>query len=249
MVVWSYPRGTGLSKAGETGIDVTAYAAQIAAQLGANIIKVKPPTAHIEQRRAPRLPREGRNIPMATLADRVRHVVQGAFDGRRIVIFSGGEAKGIDAVLEEIRQTALGGGFGTIMGRNSLPAPARRGRRTAPQGHGDPSHDVACLSFSFFRRAVGFTGAAARRGRAAAFLAGARPAALAVSFVAGCGQGGIGYSTTTTGSRSRYDASLALADHAQAQRLTGSKPAYVVAFLDPAAPRAAAATWTACGWP
>src|SRR5512140_1902403 len=94
VVVWSYPRGSGLSKEGETGIDVTAYAAQIAAQLGANIIKVKPPTAHIEQAEAKKV-YEKEKIPVATLADRVKHVVQSAFGGRRIVIFSGG-AKGAD---------------------------------------------------------------------------------------------------------------------------------------------------------
>ena len=49
VVIWSYPRGSGLSKQGETAIDVVAYAAQIAAQLGAHIIKVKLPTDHIEQ--------------------------------------------------------------------------------------------------------------------------------------------------------------------------------------------------------
>jgi class I fructose-bisphosphate aldolase len=46
--VWSYPRGSGISKEGETAVDVSAYAAQIAAQLGAHVIKVKPPTAHLE---------------------------------------------------------------------------------------------------------------------------------------------------------------------------------------------------------
>ena len=49
VVVWSYPRGEGLSKEGETAIDVVSYAAQIAAQLGAHIIKVKMPSEHIEQ--------------------------------------------------------------------------------------------------------------------------------------------------------------------------------------------------------
>ena len=119
VVVWSYPRGSGLSKQGETAIDVCAYAAQIAAQLGAHIIKVKAPTDHIEQDAARKV-YEAQGINVDTLADRVKHVIQGAFDGRRIVIFSGGEAKGVDAVLEENRQTALGGGFGTIMGRNSF---------------------------------------------------------------------------------------------------------------------------------
>ncbi|HSE58718.1 MAG TPA: class I fructose-bisphosphate aldolase, partial [Nitrospiraceae bacterium] len=49
VVVWSYPRGSALSKEGETAMDVVAYAAQIACQLGAHIVKVKLPTAHLEQ--------------------------------------------------------------------------------------------------------------------------------------------------------------------------------------------------------
>ena len=119
VVVWSYPRGSGISKEGETAIDVCAYAAQITAQLGAHLIKVKAPTKHIEQDAARKVYEE-QSIPIETLADRVRHVVQSAFNGRRIVIFSGGAAKGRDAVLEEIRQIAEGGGFGSIVGRNSF---------------------------------------------------------------------------------------------------------------------------------
>ena len=91
VVVWSYPRGAGVSKDGETAIDVVAYAAQIAAQLGAHVIKVKPPTAHIEQAEAKKV-YEKEKIPVGTLAERARHVVQSAFNGRRIVIFSGGAA-------------------------------------------------------------------------------------------------------------------------------------------------------------
>jgi len=119
VVVWSYPRGSGLSKQGETAIDVSAYAAQIAAQLGAHLIKVKPPTAHIEQDAARKV-YEKHKIPVGTLAERVRHVVQGAFNGRRIVIFSGGEAKDDAAVFEEVRGIRDGGGFGSIIGRNSF---------------------------------------------------------------------------------------------------------------------------------
>ena len=119
VVVWSYPRGAGLSKEGETAIDVVTYAAQIAAQLGAHIIKVKLPTAHLEQAAAKKV-YESAKIPIATLAERVAHVVQSAFDGRRIVIFSGG-AKSEDAhVFEEARAIRSGGGFGSIIGRNSF---------------------------------------------------------------------------------------------------------------------------------
>jgi class I fructose-bisphosphate aldolase len=119
VVVWSYPRGASISAKGETAIDVVAYAAQIAAQLGAHIIKVKPPTDHIEQDAARKV-YEAESIPISTLPDRIRHVLQSAFNGRRIVIFSGGAAKGREAVLEEIRGIAEGGGFGSIVGRNSF---------------------------------------------------------------------------------------------------------------------------------
>jgi class I fructose-bisphosphate aldolase len=119
-VCWSYPRGSGLSKEGETAIDVVAYAAQISAQLGAHLIKVKVPSAHIELPEAKKV-YEKSKVPVSTLPDRIRHVVQSAFDGRRLVIFSGGAAKDDDnAVLDEIRGIRDGGGFGTIIGRNSF---------------------------------------------------------------------------------------------------------------------------------
>ena len=119
-VVWSYPRGSSISKEGETAIDVVAYAAQIAAQLGAHVIKVKPPTQHIEQAEAKKA-YEKAAVPIGTLAERVRHVVQSAFDGRRVVIFSGGATKENDeAIFEECRAIRDGGGFGSIIGRNSF---------------------------------------------------------------------------------------------------------------------------------
>lgn len=120
VVVWSYPRGSSLSKDGETAIDVIGYAAQIAAQLGAHVIKVKLPTAHIEQDAARKVYEQAK-IPIATLAERVRHVVDCAFAGRRILIFSGGATSWDDAaLLEEIRGIRAGGGFGSIIGRNSF---------------------------------------------------------------------------------------------------------------------------------
>jgi len=123
VVLWAYPRGTSLSKEGETALDVAAYAAQIAAQLGAHIIKVKLPSAHIEQAEAKKV-YDKVGVPSSTLAERVRHVTQGAFNGRRIVIFSGGAKKESDqAVFDEIRAIRDGGGFGSIIGRNSFQRP------------------------------------------------------------------------------------------------------------------------------
>jgi fructose-bisphosphate aldolase, class I len=120
-VVWSYPRGA-VSKEGETAVDVVAYSAHIAAQLGAHVVKVKPPKEHVEQAEAKKV-YEKFQIPIKTLADRVRHVIQSTFNGKRIVIFSGGEAKGTDEVLEEIKGIRDGGGFGSIMGRNAFQRP------------------------------------------------------------------------------------------------------------------------------
>ena len=119
VVVWSYPRGSDLSKEGETALDVSAYAAQIAAQMGAHVIKVKPPGANIEQEEA-RKSYEKAGVPSATLAQRVEHVVQSAFNGRRVVIFSGGAAKGETEIYDEIRGIRDGGGFGSIIGRNAF---------------------------------------------------------------------------------------------------------------------------------
>jgi class I fructose-bisphosphate aldolase len=122
VVIWAYARGENVSKAGETGIDVIAYAAHIAAQLGAQIVKVKPPTEHIEQAEAKKVYDEMK-IPVATMQDRIKHVVQSCFDGKRVVIFSGGNVKGTDALLEEVKGIAKGGGFGSIMGRNAFQRP------------------------------------------------------------------------------------------------------------------------------
>jgi class I fructose-bisphosphate aldolase len=121
-VLWAYPRGGGLSKQGETAVDVVAYAAQTAAQLGAHVIKVKPPTDFIELAEAKKV-YEKYGIPIGTLKERIAHVVQSAFAGRRIVIFSGGEAKSTDEVLKEVTEIAGGGAFGSIMGRNAFQRP------------------------------------------------------------------------------------------------------------------------------
>src|SRR3989475_11513578 len=118
VVVWSYPRGSSLSKEGETAIDVVAYAAQIAAQLGAHVIKVKLPTAHLEQAAAKKV-YEAEQVPIKTLSERVKHVVQSAFAGRRIVIFSGGAKTEDKTFFEEVHAIRDGGGVGSIIGRNS----------------------------------------------------------------------------------------------------------------------------------
>ncbi len=121
-VIWSYPRGEALSKDGETAFDVTAYAAHIATMLGAHIIKVKLPTDHLEQDEAKKVYLK-QQIDGSTMAARVRHIVDACFAGRRIVVFSGGAAKGEDAVYDDARAIRDGGGNGSIIGRNSFQRP------------------------------------------------------------------------------------------------------------------------------
>ena len=118
-VVWSYPRGEAITKDGETAIDIAAYAAQIAALLGAHIIKIKLSTDHLENKDAKKV-YEAQKIDVSTQAKRVQHCMDAAFGGRRIVVFSGGAAKGADAVYDDARAIRDGGGNGSIIGRNSF---------------------------------------------------------------------------------------------------------------------------------
>ncbi|MDY0873305.1 class I fructose-bisphosphate aldolase [Dongia rigui] len=122
VVIWSYPRGDTVSKDGETAMDICAYAAHMAALLGAHIIKVKPPTAFLDQAEAKKV-YEKEKIDIETMAARIRHVTQACFNGKRIVVFSGGASKGLDGLYNEIRGIRDGGGNGSIIGRNTFQRP------------------------------------------------------------------------------------------------------------------------------
>jgi class I fructose-bisphosphate aldolase len=122
VVIWSYPRGGTLSKTGETAIDICAYAAHMAALLGAHIIKVKPPTEAIELDAAKKV-YEAQKIDVKSPVARYRHVVQSCFNGKRIVVFSGGEAKDVEGIYNEARAIRDGGGNGSIIGRNTFQRP------------------------------------------------------------------------------------------------------------------------------
>ena len=122
VVVWSYPRGGDISKDGETAIDIVSYAAHMAALVGAHIIKVKPPTSHIELEDAKKV-YISENIPIKTLTERIKHVVQSCFHGKRLVVFSGGTSKDRESLLKEVRALYLGGASGSIIGRNSFQRP------------------------------------------------------------------------------------------------------------------------------
>ncbi len=122
VVIWSYPRGEGVSKEGETAVDVCAYAAHMAALLGAHIIKVKPPTDVLGNPDSKKV-YESEKIAIKTMAERIAHVKQSCFNGRRIVVFSGGNAKGEKELMDEIRALRDGGANGSIIGRNTFQRP------------------------------------------------------------------------------------------------------------------------------
>jgi class I fructose-bisphosphate aldolase len=122
VVIWSYPRGGDLSKIGETAIDICSYATHIAALLGAHIIKVKPPTPALENLETIKV-YEKLKINVDSLEVRVKHVIKSAFAGRRIVVFSGGNAKGEEDIYNEIREIYKGGANGSIIGRNTFQRP------------------------------------------------------------------------------------------------------------------------------
>jgi fructose-bisphosphate aldolase, class I len=120
VVIWSYARGGILTKDTETAIDVISYAAHIAASLGAHIIKVKPPTAVLGVDKAKKVMEKQ---DFSTLAKRIAHIKKACFDGRRIVVFSGGDAKDSASLLNEIKEIRDGGGNGSIIGRNAFQRP------------------------------------------------------------------------------------------------------------------------------
>ncbi len=126
VVLWSYARGPNISTEGETAVDIIAYGAHMAALLGAHIIKVKLPSDHLELPEAKKVYLENK-IQISTQEDRVRHVVQSCFNGRRMVVFSGGGKKGEDSVLQDARDIYAGGGNGSIIGRNSFQRPKEDG--------------------------------------------------------------------------------------------------------------------------
>ena len=115
VIIWSYPRGGDISKEG----DVISYAAHMAALIGAHIIKVKPPTKNIEIEACKKIYSK-HYIKTESLADRVSHVMESAFQCKRLVVFSGGATKTDEDIYAEIKSIRNGGGSGSIIGRNTF---------------------------------------------------------------------------------------------------------------------------------
>ena len=123
-VLWSYARGN-ISKKGETAINIISYAAHMACLCGAHIIKVKLPTSYLEEDVTKNAFIQN-NIKIDTTIDRVKHIKRSCFNGRRIVVFSGGEAKNDIELLNEVKAIKEGGGNGSIVGRNCFQRPRNK---------------------------------------------------------------------------------------------------------------------------
>lgn len=122
VVIWSYPRGKAIQKEDETSLDVISYAAHIAAVLGADIIKVKPPKSSVSLSHTKHL-YEDNKIDITSLSSRIKHIMQCVFAGKRLVVFSGGDAKDDNDLYSEVKEIHAGGGSGSIIGRNSFQRP------------------------------------------------------------------------------------------------------------------------------
>jgi class I fructose-bisphosphate aldolase len=115
VVVWSYARGTDLNKNDETAMDVISYSAHMACLSGAHIVKVKLPTSYLKDKSL-----ENAYPNLDDLTERVKYVVRSCFDGRRLVVFSGGATKDDNELYSEIKAIKLAGGTGSIIGRNGF---------------------------------------------------------------------------------------------------------------------------------
>lgn len=111
LIVWAYPRGSAIeAKGGRDSFYAVDYAARVASELGADIVKVNFPH-----------PEKIHDVPAAyqrdvTAQDAVTAVVRSA--NRTMVLISGGSKAGDDAMIEKARLSMEAGTTGLIFGRN-----------------------------------------------------------------------------------------------------------------------------------
>lgn len=111
LVVWAYPRGSAIGgKGGKDSFYAVDYAARVAGELGADVVKVNFP--HPEKRTG--VPQEYDRA--LSTQEAVDHVVRSA--NRSLVLLSGGEKAGDEAMVDRARESMEAGATGLIFGRN-----------------------------------------------------------------------------------------------------------------------------------
>ncbi|RMH11363.1 MAG: fructose-bisphosphate aldolase [Gemmatimonadetes bacterium] len=118
LVVWSYPRGAAIeAKGGRDSLYAVDYAARVALEMGADIVKLNIPKHGPKDGEQPG-PYAGLEF---TYAEGARRVVESA--GRCMVLFSGGSKISDDDLLEKARTAMEAGATGLIFGRNMWQRP------------------------------------------------------------------------------------------------------------------------------
>ena len=118
IIVWSYPRGAAVeAKGGKDSVYAIDYAARVAQELGADVIKLNVPK--IDPDKLAKAPKEYRLE--WTVESALRQVIASA--GKSLVIFAGGERGDGDAALAKAAQCMEMGAAGLIFGRNVWQRP------------------------------------------------------------------------------------------------------------------------------
>jgi class I fructose-bisphosphate aldolase len=114
LVVWAYPRGSAVDKkGGQTTFYAVDYAARLAMEMGADIVKLNMPKIDPEKDKLAQAPYNEMEV---TQEEAIRQVVESA--GRSLVVLSGGSKVDDDKLLEQTRFIMGAGGSGVIYGRN-----------------------------------------------------------------------------------------------------------------------------------
>jgi class I fructose-bisphosphate aldolase len=114
LIVWSYPRGSAVvAKGGQDSFYAIDYAARMAMEMGADIVKLNMPKINPEKDKdAPAPYNEGG----FSQEDVIAQTVESA--GRSLVVLSGGSKIDDDKLLDQTRAIMQAGGSGVIYGRN-----------------------------------------------------------------------------------------------------------------------------------
>jgi fructose-bisphosphate aldolase, class I len=119
LIVWSYPRGEAIeAKGGRDSLYAVDYAARVANELGADIVKLNMPKVNPEKDASAPKPY---NMLQPSRAEAARKVVESA--GKTLVLFSGGELLTDQDALEKSRIAMEAGATGLIFGRNVWQRP------------------------------------------------------------------------------------------------------------------------------
>ncbi len=114
LVIWSYPRGSAIDKkGGRDSFYAIDYAARVAMEMGADVVKLNMPKLNPETDKDAPAPYSDTQF---TQSEAIRHCVESA--GRALVVLSGGSKVDDDTLLEHVRMIMEAGGSGVIFGRN-----------------------------------------------------------------------------------------------------------------------------------